>query len=109
MKSFFKIIGTLLLLLILAGGIFFVSKNEALPTGKQGVEADALATKMLKAIDEEAFKATEVLEWSFRNKHQYQWFKNKDSVIVTWNNNKVLLNLKKPQKSIVFVRQCRGE
>jgi len=103
MKSFFKIIGTLLLLLILAGGIFFVSKNEALPTGKQGVEADALATKMLKAIDEEAFKATEVLEWSFRNKHQYQWFKNKDSVIVTWNNNKVLLNLKKPQKSIVFV------
>ena len=103
MKSFFKIIGTLLLLLILAGGIFFAIKNEALPIGEQGIEADALATKMLKAMDVEAFKSTEILEWNFRNKHHYKWFKNNDSVLVSWGENKVLLNLKNPHKSSVSV------
>ena len=48
MKKFFKISGSILFVLIAAGAIFYFAKNESLPQGKQGKEADALATKMLK-------------------------------------------------------------
>ena len=103
MKIFFKIIGVLFLLLILTGVIFFVSKNEALPIGKKGKDADALATKMLQAMNSEAYKSTEVLEWSFRNEHHYKWFKNQNKVRVSWGKNKVELNTISPSKSRVFI------
>ena len=68
MKKLFKFIGFLLLLLILAVGVYYVVNNEALPKGEKGKEADALAIKMFNAINHEAFENTEVLKWSFRNK-----------------------------------------
>ena len=103
MKRFFKIIGTLLFLLILAGALFFFTKNEALPTGEKGKEADALATKMLKKMNIDAYNATEIIEWSFRNEHHYKWFKSKNSVQVSWDKNKVILNTLQPSKSSVFI------
>ena len=92
MKRFFKIIGVLFLLLILTGVVFFVSKNEALPIGKKGKDADALATKMLQAMNSDAYNNTEVLEWSFRNEHHYKWCKNQNRVRVSWGKNSVDLN-----------------
>ena len=103
MKKFLKIIGTLLLLLIASGVILFMVKNEALPSGEKGKSADALATKMLQAINSDAYNNAEVLEWSFRNEHHYKWFKKQNSVSVSWAKNKVILNTKTPEKSTVFV------
>ena len=103
MKIFFKIIGVLFLLLILTGVVFFVSKNEALPIGKKGKDADALATKMLQAMNSDAYNNTEVLEWSFRNEHHYKWFKNQNRVRVSWGKNSVDLNTISPAKSSVFI------
>jgi hypothetical protein len=102
MKRFFKIIGILLLLLIATGIVFFIRKNEPLPIGEKGKDADALALKMLDAINADAYANTEVLAWSFRNEHHYKWFKKQNSVRVSWGQNKVILNTINPSKSTVF-------
>jgi outer membrane lipoprotein-sorting protein len=109
MKRFFKIIGGLLLLLLVAGVILFMAKNETLPLGEKGKNADALAMKMQQAIHADAYHATEVLEWSFRDEHHYKWFKNENSVTVSWDQNKVILNTKNPKKSTVFVDNKKVE
>jgi len=101
MKKIIKYITLLLLLLITAIGIYYFTYDEPLPKGKKGKDADALATKMLNALDGEAYKNTEILEWSFRNKHHYKWIKKTNTVIVKWDENKVHLFLNEPEKSLV--------
>ncbi|QTE22620.1 hypothetical protein [Polaribacter cellanae] len=103
MRQFFKFLGVIILLLIVAGTIFYFIKNEELPKGKQGKEADALAIKMFNAINNDAFENTEVIEWSFRDVHHYKWLKQENIVHVSWANNKVILNTKYPKKSTIFV------
>ena len=103
MKKLFKFIGILLLLLIVAGGIYYFANNESLPKGKKGKDADALAIKMLNALDGDAFDNTEILKWSFRNEHFYTWNKQENIVHVSWYNNKVTLYTKHPEKSKLYV------
>lgn len=103
MKKILKFIGILLLLLILAGGIFYLVVNESLPKGKQGKDADELATKMLKALDNDAFKNTETIKWCFRNKHFYTWNKQENIVHISWNQYKVALHTKQPEKSVLYI------
>ncbi|WP_347173778.1 hypothetical protein [Polaribacter uvawellassae] len=107
MKKVLKGIGILLALIIIVGTIFYISKNENLPTGVKGEKAEALANKMAKALNYEAYRNTEVLEWSFRGKHFYKWHKTENIVEVSWKNNKVVLNTKQPEKSEVFVSNTK--
>lgn len=99
MKKFFKIIGILLTLLILISGVYYFVNNEALPEGIKGKEADELATKMLAAMNDEAFKNTEILEWSFRGKHHYKWRKQEGKVEVKWAENTVILDVNEHSNS----------
>lgn len=103
MKKLFKFLGVILLLLIGAFAIYYFTNNESLPQGKKGKEADELAQKMLIAINHENFKNTEILEWTFTENHSYKWHKQENIVEVFWDKNKVILHLKNPKKSIVFV------
>lgn len=109
MKKFFKSLGILIVLFFVAAFIFYFAKNEALPKGKQGKEADALAVKMLQALNHDAFENTELITWSFRGVHHYKWWKQKNTVTVLWNNNKVILNTKNKQKSAVFIDDKKVE
>lgn len=103
MKLIFKCIKIFLLFIIVAGGIYYFANNEPLPEGRTGKEADALANKMLKAIDNNAYKNTEIIEWSFRGKHFYKWQKQKSIVTISWDKNKVILHTDQPKKSTIFV------
>ncbi|WP_440121538.1 hypothetical protein [Tenacibaculum sp. Ill] len=103
MKKLFKILGGFLLIGAIVLAVFYFKNNESLPTGKQGPKADALATKMLKALNYEAYKTTRFIEWSFRGKHFYKWDKQENIVEVSWDSNKVNLYTKSPEKSIVLV------
>jgi hypothetical protein len=103
MKKFFKFLGVILLLIVLSGVIYYFANNEALPEGKKGKDADALAIKMFNAINHEAFENTEVLEWSFRNTNFYKWNKEENIVEVSWDINRVVLHTKKPNNSEVFI------
>lgn len=109
MKKFLKFIGVLLLVLILCIGGYYFANNEALPEGKTGEAADALATKMLTAVNNEAFENTELLEWSFRGKHHYKWYKQQGIVEVAWENNKVILHTQATEQSEVFVNGEKTE
>ena len=99
MKKLLKITGIILAIVFIAIAIFYYTKNEKLPEGKQGTEADALANKMLKALNYEAYKSVEILEWSFREKHFYSWNKQENTVKVIWDGNTVLLNTVNPKES----------
>lgn len=102
MKKFFKFLGIFIVLIIAAITIYYFVNNESLPEGKKGAEAEILANKMLKAINFEAFKNTEILEWTFSGNHHYIWKKQENTVEVSWDQNKVILDLKSPEKSAVI-------
>jgi hypothetical protein len=109
MKKFFKFLGILLLLFAVFIGVYYFVNNEKLPEGKQGKEADALALKMFNAINNEAFKNTEILEWSFRGEHYYKWQKQEGIVTVEWDGNVVIIDTKSPEKNEVFVKNKQIE
>lgn len=103
MKKFLKITGIILGLSLLALVIFGWIKSEPLPQGESGAEADQLAKKMLTALNVEKYKETRYLEWSFRNgANHFLWDKELGRVTVSWDENKVELNLTNITKSKVF-------
>jgi outer membrane lipoprotein-sorting protein len=103
MKKIIKYITLLFLLLVAVFAICYFAYNEPLPRGEQGKKADELAFKMLKELAYEAYKKTEVLEFTFRDKHHYKWYKQENIVIVSWKQNKVILNTKESDKSEVYI------
>ena len=109
MKKFFKILGSIFFVLIATGAIFYLFKNEPLPKGEQGKEADALATKMLNALNYEAYENTEKIEWNFRNDHFYKWNKQENIVAISWTNYKVILHTNNPKKTEVFIDDKKVE
>lgn len=97
-----RVILGVLLLLILAFGVLYFIYNEQLPEGTTGPQADLLAQKMLKAINEDAYNNTRYLEWSFIDgAHQYKWDKENGKVDVKWDDYTVKLNLNNTSNSIV--------
>ncbi|MCF6296216.1 MAG: hypothetical protein L3J25_11090 [Flavobacteriaceae bacterium] len=84
-------------------GFLYFKYDEDLPYGKQGVEAEILAVKMLDALNYEAFKKTNYIEWTFRNKHHYKWEKDKNVCAVYWKEYKVVLHLNDIENSKVYV------
>lgn len=109
LKRILKIIGGIIVFFTLPSLLFFgflyLRYNEALPTGKQGAEADALATKMLNALDYQAYKNTDYLEWTFKNIHHYKWYKSENRCEVLWDHFKVVLDLNNQNNSKVFVAE----
>ena len=103
MKKFFKIFGSILLLFIVGTVIYYGANNEPLPEGKKGKEADALGIKICNALNYDAFKSTEILEWSFSGKHFYKWYKQENIVEISWQNKKVILYTNAPEKSEVYI------
>lgn len=103
MKKFLKITGLVLGLGVVALFIIGWIYSQPLPDGKSGPEADALAQKMLEALNVEKYKETRYLEWSFRNgTNNFMWDKELGMVTVIWDKTKVVLNLVAPSKSKVF-------
>ncbi len=106
-KRILKIIGGVIIFFTLPSLLFFgflyLKYDEDLPTGQQGIEADALAQKMLNVLDHDAYKATDYIEWTYENRHHFKWFKSEDRCEVYWKDFKVNLDLKNLSNSNVFV------
>ena len=100
MKKFLKIIVLIITVSTVATVLYCFVNNESLPKGTYGKEADELAEKMMSSINKKAFDNTEILTWSFRGKHHYEWKKQEGLVNVTWDNNFVTVNLNDYSKSI---------
>ncbi|MBU3024787.1 hypothetical protein [Zobellia galactanivorans] len=109
-RKLFKILGKGILflaaLLLVGFGVLYMIYDEALPQGVPGEKADALALKMLKAINNDAYTQTQYLEWTFaKGSHRYKWDKANGEVDVEWDNYRVLLHLNAPLKSKVFEKE----
>ena len=100
MKKILKIIGLLITVTMVAIILYCFAKNESLPSGTPGKEADELAEKMMLSINKKAFDNTEILKLSFRGKHHYEWKKQEGLVNVSWENASVTVNLNDYSKSI---------
>lgn len=101
-KALLKILGIFIGLLIIASILIYFIYNEPLPNGKSGAEADALAEKMLMAVDQTSYRNTRYLEWTFAGIHTYKWDKEMGLVDVSWDKHKAKLNLNNPTKSEVY-------
>ncbi|MCX7547753.1 hypothetical protein OS188_07300 [Xanthomarina sp. F1114] len=92
--------------LLLYGFVYF-KYNEELPVGTQGEQADALAIKMLDALDYEAYKNTNYIEWTFKKRRHYQWQKDKNICSVFWKDYKVELDLKDYSASNAYIHSFK--
>ncbi len=83
----------ILLFLALALFLFIKISSESMPTGTTGPAADALANKVLTAINKPAWDNTGVVQWTFRGAHDFLWDKKRNLVKVNWDDNEVLVVL----------------
>lgn len=95
MKKVFKIIGFALLLLIVLLAAAFFKYNEKMPIGVKGEKAEALAQKMLQAVNKTAWDSTAFISWTSRGGNTILWDKTRNLAQVEWKNNKILLNIQK--------------
>lgn len=107
LKKPIKIIAGVIIFLTLPSllfiGFIYFKYSEDLPVGVQGIEADALAQNMLDALDYEAYQKTKYIEWTYQNKRRYKWEKSNDMCTVHWNEYKVELHLKFPERSKAYI------
>lgn len=110
-KKIIKItLGTIVFLTLptlLFFGFLYFKYNEDLPIGVQSEQADVLAQNMLDALDYEAFKDTDYIEWSFKNRRLYKWDKYNNICTVQWKEFKVDLHLKFIDRSQAFVHSFK--
>ncbi|WP_204345798.1 hypothetical protein [Psychroserpens algicola] len=110
-KKILKIIGGVIIFFTLPSLLLYAymyfKYNEDLPTGTEGKEAHQLATKMLNALDYEAYKATDYIEFTFKKRHHFKWHKTNNTCEVYWKNIKVNLDLQDHDTSEVFLSEER--
>lgn len=110
-KKILKIIGGVIIFFtlptLLLFSFMYFKYNEDLPTGEQGPEADQLATRMLKALNHDAYKATDYIEFTFMKRHRFEWYKTDNTCVVYWKNVKVDLNLAYNEKSDVYISDTK--
>jgi hypothetical protein len=112
-KKIFKIITGVIIFFTLPSllffGFLFFKYNENLPVGVEGKQADALAHKMLLALNYETYKNTDYIEWTFKKRHHYEWDKNEGLCSVYWKEYKVNLDLNDHSQSKVYVHNFKIE
>ena len=107
-KKIFKIILGVIIFFTLPSLLFFgfvyFKYAEDLPQINPTEKADILANKMLKTLDYEAYKNTDYIEFTFKQRHKYQWNKLENTCNVFWSHFKVELDLNDKSNSKVFVQ-----
>ena len=86
----FKILAVLLILGLLGLVVVGYSLNEPRPEGEPGPAADALARSMEAAVDKEAWDRTGAGRWSFFERHDYVWDRNRGLVELRWGDSRAL-------------------
>ncbi len=93
MKKILKWIGIIIVSLIVLAVIAGIVMNKKKPVGQTGPEAEALAQKMMTAINQPAWDSTKVCTWTFRGANHYLWDKERNYAEIKWKNNRVLMRL----------------
>lgn len=89
-----RVLGLMSGLLLIVGIVGYLIFNKSIPEGQQGEEAEALADKMLAALNAPGWDTTRYVNWGFAERHTYKWDRKTDSVVVSWNDTEVRLHTK---------------
>ncbi|WP_203256816.1 hypothetical protein [Hyunsoonleella ulvae] len=84
-------------------GFLYFKHHQDLPNGTEGKAADDLATRMLVALNYEAYTSTDYIEWTHKNRRHYEWDKTKSTCDVFWKEYKIRLDLKDHAESKAYV------
>ena len=109
MKKLFRILAVTLLMLILGLFVFYLIKNESLPQGTDGPEADNLTLEMMESLNKSAWDTTSEVSWTFKGIHHYEWNRTENSVLVKWDENEVLLNTVNQTGVVIHPEKIREE
>lgn len=91
LKKVLKFFGWTLGVLVLLAAVGYFALDKKMPEGKAGPEAEALADKMLAAINKPAWDSLGALHWNYSRGHEFTWDKRRNLVEVKWKENRVLL------------------
>lgn len=78
--------------LVLVGLVVYLAVDEDRPVGEPGPRAEALADKMLAAVNAAAWDTTAYVAWDFGGRQQHRWWRDVDTVEVTWGDKRVTLH-----------------
>lgn len=67
--------------------------HEPLPEGRSGPEADALALRLEKAVNIEAWRDTGAVQWTFAGRHEHLWDRDRKVARVRSGDTTALLRL----------------
>lgn len=109
MKKLFRILAITLLTIIVGLFIFYLAKNESLPKGTKGQEADNLAMEMMQSLNKSAWDSTAKVSWAFKGIHHYEWNRIENSVLIKWDENEVLLNTNNQTGEVIRPEKIREE
>ena len=97
----FKKAALILVSILVVATLLIYALSAPLPEGTEGPEADALANKMLSALNVDGFNRLETISFSF-GEHHYLWNKTTNKVDVLWEDYQVALDLDDPSKSDAY-------
>lgn len=88
-------VGCASVIVLIVALIFGVVKmlDQPRPDGVVGPEADALARRMMAAVDVDAWQRTGAVRWDFAGRQQHLWDRQRNFVRVRFDGNEVLLDL----------------
>jgi hypothetical protein len=89
-------LGIGLALLVVGFGVLVLAVRRPRPVGREGPGADALARRMLAAIDADAWARTGAVRWTFAGMNHHLWDRRRGLVRVRWGDVEVLLHAGSP-------------
>lgn len=92
MRNLWRILWIGLAVLVLGAVVAGFLANEPRPFGKTGPAAEALADKMLAAVNKTAWDTTARVIIDFDGRQQHTWWKATDTVRVAWGRKSVILH-----------------
>ncbi len=110
-KRIIKIVVGIIIFMTLPGmllyGFLYYKYNEDLPVGIKGKEADVLASKMLNALNSQAYDNTGFIEWTFKSRRHYKWKKNEYKCTIYWGDFKVFLDFKNAASNKAYIHNFK--
>jgi hypothetical protein len=93
---------SVLLLLVVTGVTIGCCVHQVRPQGMRGNKADAMAQRIMAAVNTSAWKKTGAVRWTFAGSHHHLWDRQRHLAQVKWDDVEVLLHLYS-KRSIVRV------
>ncbi len=95
MRRLLKIFGAFLVLCLLGLAATKVALDAPLPEAVASAEGDALARRVLEAVNAQAWEETGAVTWVFAGRNEHLWDRRRGLARVSWGDTVVLVDLGK--------------